>query len=368
MKLKKLKNDLGGWKNRMLEKPTPQRLAELKQQGYTQKDIATIYGRSERMVRYWKKDDGEFKQKRGRRGKIVENKPLMTLFYCLFAKDKSSTQQEIADEIFQNTGQKISRFSVLRMLKKLNITRKKLTYHYVDQLKHKERIEEFKEIVPYLPQSRTFALDECSFHLNEAPRYGYSHKNLRANSQRPGSKGKNHTLILCIQNTVNNGVVHWELIEGGMKTKNFHDFLTNLKLPTNVENHLLMDNLSVHKAKDSCIKLGLAPIKELMASKNIKPNYLPPYTPEMNPVELCFNFIRQQVEKSKPRTYEELKFTIAKINMILNQKDLTQYFQRCSSYDSAKNLRQRIVNKENAPLEVWRILNEKRVGGSITCD
>jgi len=36
----------------MLEKPTPQRLAELKQQGYTQKDIATIYGRSERMVRY----------------------------------------------------------------------------------------------------------------------------------------------------------------------------------------------------------------------------------------------------------------------------------------------------------------------------
>jgi len=33
-------------------KPTPQHLNYLKQQGYTQKDIATVYGVSERMVRY----------------------------------------------------------------------------------------------------------------------------------------------------------------------------------------------------------------------------------------------------------------------------------------------------------------------------
>ncbi|CAG8804459.1 5267_t:CDS:2 [Racocetra persica] len=148
----------------MLTRPTPQRIEELKTRGYTQKDIATIYG------------------KRGRKGKIVENIPLMVLFYCLFAKDNNSTQQQIANAIFQRTGQKVSRFSVLRKLKQLGITRKKLTYHYVDQLKHRASIEEFKGLIPYLPQSKMLALDECSFHLNEAPRYGYAHRNLRANS------------------------------------------------------------------------------------------------------------------------------------------------------------------------------------------
>lgn len=78
-----------------------------------------------------------------------------------------------------------------------------------------------------------------------------------------------------------------------MKTKNFHDFLNRLKLPAGSKLYLIMDNLPVHKAKQSCIKLGLSTIKELLESKNIEVVFLPPYTPEMNPVEYCFNLIRQ---------------------------------------------------------------------------
>src|SRR6185436_17807649 len=118
-----------------------------------------------------------------------------------------------------------------------------------------------------------------------------------------------------------------------MKTENFHNFLTNLKFSTNEKHYLIMDNLPVHKAKQFCIKLGLTPIKELSESKNIETLFLPPYTPEMNPVEYCFNLIRQWVEKNKPRTYEKLKLVIAKILNILNQKDLTEYFTHCQNYN-----------------------------------
>lgn len=52
------------------------------------------------------------------------------------------------------------------------------------------------------------ALDECSFHLNEVPRYAYARKGFRANFRKPGQKGDNHTLILCIQNVAGKGVVH----------------------------------------------------------------------------------------------------------------------------------------------------------------
>jgi transposase len=81
-----------------------------------------------------------------------------------------------------------------------------------------------------------------------------------------------------------------------------------------------MDNVRIHHANQACHKLGLTSIRELLASKNIEPLYLPPYTPEMNPVELCFNFIRQQVERSRPITYEELKLAISKAVNILHRK------------------------------------------------
>jgi transposase len=53
-----------------IKPPTPQRLKELKQKGYTQKDIATVYGVNERTVRNWKKDKDKPQKQRGRPPKI----------------------------------------------------------------------------------------------------------------------------------------------------------------------------------------------------------------------------------------------------------------------------------------------------------
>jgi transposase len=177
------------------------------------------------------------------------------------------------------------------------------------------------------------ALDECSFRLNEVPRYGYSLKGSRAISQKPGKRGSTYTLILCIQNTDKQGVINYELIEGSAKSQSFHDFLTRINLSDEAKHYLIMDNARIHVAKKSCEDLGLPTVKEFLISRNIQLNYLPPYTPELNPVELCFNFLRQQIEKNKPRTYEELKLAIDKIIDILNQKDLTQYFRHCFDYN-----------------------------------
>ena len=116
-----------------------------------------------------------------------------------------------------------------------------------------------------------------------------------------------------------------KLIKGGMKSKDLHKFLTKFKPSNNgKENVLIMDNLSAHKATKSCMKLGLSTIKELLESKNIEAIFLPPYTPQLNPVELCFNFIRH---------YVELKLVIDKIIGMLNEKDLTEYFRHCSEYN-----------------------------------
>ena len=175
-----------------------------------------------------------------------------------------------------------------------------LAKHYAEQSKYAKEIKEFTEItIPSLSQSQILAMDECSFRLNEAPRFGYSEKGSKAVRRRPGKRGSNHTLVLCVTNVGEKGVVHYELIEKGIKTKSFHEFLTKLNLPADEKHYLLLDNLPVHKATDSCRKLKLSTIRELLTSKNIEPIYLPSYTPQLNPVELCFNNIRHNIEKSR---------------------------------------------------------------------
>ena len=77
----------------------------------------------------------------------------------------------------------------------------------------------------------------------------------------------------------------------------------------------------------------MSTIKELLTSKGIEPKYLPPYTPELNPTELCFNLSRQQMEKNKTKNKRDLELIISKIINMLNQKDMTKYFRKCFETD-----------------------------------
>jgi len=122
--------------------------------------------------------------------------------------NNTATQQERANYISGQMGQKISQQTVSLLLKKLGITRKKLTFHY-NQL-NVEKAKKFnEEIKPLLLDNVPFiALDECSFYPNLDPRYGYSFEGSRAIAKKPSSQGKHYTLLFAISNLKENGVVH----------------------------------------------------------------------------------------------------------------------------------------------------------------
>ena len=179
-------------------------------------------------------------------------------------------------------------------------------------------------------------MDECGFNLGEAPRYAWSRKGLRAVVPRTGQRGLNYTLILCIQNINNQGVVSYKLIENVKKKKgtnalDFYNFLKDIELPANEKYYLLLDNSRIHKTSKELMSLGLS-IEELARQKNVVLVYLPPYSPELNPAEKCFNNIRHNIEKNQSRTYEELRLAVDEEIVKLQQQDLTKYFQSCFDY------------------------------------
>lgn len=173
-------------------------------------------------------------------------------------------------------------------------------------------------------------MDECSFHLNEAPRYAYSRKGCRATVSRPSNKGSNHTLIFCIQNINKQVEISYKIIAEETKAVDFHNFLAEINFPPNQENYLLLDNARIHHAVKKLKELGLLSIGELAIVKNVILKYLPPYAPQLNPAELCINFIRQNyTERKQPKTKEELEKVIKEAIENLQKQDLTKYFQHC---------------------------------------
>jgi hypothetical protein len=262
-------------------------------------------------------------------------------------ENTTKTQQEITDYICKELNIKISRPSITVLLKKIGITRKKLTYHYnqLNETKAKEFNEEIKSL---LNEYNFIALDECSFYPNLDPRLGYSPKGTRARAKKPSSQGKHYTLLFAISNLKQNGVIHWKLVEGKVDYKVFYDFLEELKPIGDKKNIVLMDNAKIHKAPKKREEAGLPTVKEQMAKKNMEVRYITPYAPMLNAAELCFCLLRQQTEKQRPRNYEEMREAIKKVVDLLNKKDLSEYFRHCVEYfdkkESKIELKNTIIN------------------------
>lgn len=301
---------------------------------YSWKEIADMYNKSERTIYRWVDQTIKPKQKEGRKFKFGEEIEDLILNYV--ERNNTSTQRAMADYVFQHLGISISQQTVSRILKRKGITYKNLTYHY-EQMPTMEEIKKFVDMVRGLPSEQLLALDECGFHLNEDPRRGYSLIGKRAIAKRPSSKGEHYTLLLCVRNINGKGVVHYKLIKGGAKLESFYDFLEGIDLSDSEKYYLLLDNARIHWAPKKRKKLGLPTIEKQLNDKNTELIYFPPYTPQLNSTELCFNFLRREIEKNRPRNFEQLKLFIDKAIEKLNEKDLSEYFRHCWDYFKFEN-------------------------------
>ena len=107
-----------------------------------------------------------------------------------------------------------------------------------------------------------------------------------------------------------------------------------------------MDNARVHTAPDKREKAKLPSIKEQMLKKNIEVKFITTYAPMLNPVELVFNFLRQQTEKQRPRSYEEIKKAIEEVVELLNKQDLSNYFWHCARYFDKKEAKNSLLDTD----------------------
>jgi transposase len=86
-----------------------------------------------------------------------------------------------------------------------------------------------------------------------------------------------------------------------------------------------MDPFSSHK---------VAGIQEALEAVGARLVYLPPYSPDFNPIEQCWSKVKEYLRSQAARTYEALDQAITAAFKAVTTKDLIGGFTHCCYYVS----------------------------------
>ena len=161
-------------------------------------------------------------------------------------------------------------------------------------------------------------LDESGCNTDMTRRYAYSLGGNRAVDSAPLSKPKNTTILSSIQK---DGALHYTTFSGGTTVEKFKQYLERDLLPhLNCTSVLVMDNMKSHHAKA---------VKNLLDSSGVRYIYLPPYSPDLNPIEKLWSKVKALLRKFKARTLDALPDAIQCAFRNVSPSDCSGWFRSC---------------------------------------
>ena len=114
------------------------------------------------------------------------------------------------------------------------------------------------------------------------------------------------------------GMVAPMVLDGPINGDWFEAYVARVLLPTlRPGDTVVMDNLSSHKR---------ASIKEMIEAKGAMLRFLPPYSPDFNPIEMAFSKLKAHLRKAAARTIDELWDAIAESLDLFTPEECTNYF------------------------------------------
>jgi transposase len=148
--------------------------------------------------------------------------------------------------------------------------------------------------------------------------YAWSRKGKRAFGSAPRNWGKNVTLLASI---TAEGVGSCLAVEGSTTREVFEAYLEGVLAPTLRPSQIVvMDNLSAHKGER---------VKEIIEGRGAELLYLPPYSPDLNPIEQAFSKVKGLLRRVEARTRESLIEAMGRALSAVTAQDACGFFAHC---------------------------------------
>jgi transposase len=161
-------------------------------------------------------------------------------------------------------------------------------------------------------------IDESGARTNMARQYGRAPRGCRLVDYVPHGHWKTTTFVAALRD---DGFTAPMVLDGAMNGKAFLAYVRQVLVPTLHRGDLvILDNLSSHK------QVGVREAIEAVGASLI---YLPPYSPDFNPIELAFAKLKWLLRSAAERTVEALWSRLGRLLDRFAPNECRNYFRHC---------------------------------------
>jgi transposase len=161
-------------------------------------------------------------------------------------------------------------------------------------------------------------LDESGVTTNLLRRYGRGLRGQRVPDHAPYGHWRTSTFVAALRIT---GLTAPGVIDGPMDGDSFLAYVEQILVPTlHAGDIVVADNLPAHHVDG---------VRELIAAAGAQLWYLPPYSPDFNPIELCFAKLKAIVRAARCRSIDTLWPLLGECLARFSATECRNYFRHC---------------------------------------
>lgn len=177
--------------------------------------------------------------------------------------------------------------------------------------------EMIREIAP----ERLVFVDESGANIAMTPRYGRAPRGQPCRGRVPRNWGKNTTLLAAL---TQQGITAALMVESAVDRLIFEAFVARVLAPTLRPGQIVIwDNLSAHHSEL---------VEQVLTACGCELIWLPPYSPDLTPIEQAFAKIKSALRRANARTRDELWDAIGAAIASVTSTDAVGWFTHCGYY------------------------------------
>lgn len=152
----------------------------------------------------------------------------------------------------------------------------------------------FEEQRDFDPDALVF-LDETATNTSMVRRYGRAPRGERCRVAAPFGHWKTTTVTAALRTS---GLIATALLDGATNGERFRAYVVETLAPALRQGDtVILDNLPAHKVKG---------VREAVEAAGARLLYLPPYSPDLNPIEMAFAKLKAMLRSAAKRTVADL--------------------------------------------------------------
>jgi len=177
---------------------------------------------------------------------------------------------------------------------------------------------DFIDAVEEIDPNNLIFIDESGSHLGMTSDYARAEGGERAKMPKPFDIGEKFSIIGAICLT---GIVAMMYISSSVNGSIFKTYIKKILIPKlHRGQFVIFDNVNFHKSKE---------LIAMIESTGARVVFLPPYSPDLSPIEKMWSKIKEILKRKKPRSKAEFHQALLESITEVTEEDCEEWYEAC---------------------------------------